>query len=194
MADFMKEIYWRPSIGDPTLLGWTTVYAYICAGILSLACAVNTEKIFHDEHTNFHRFIWSGMALGLFALGINKQLDLQTLMTDVARLIAHKQGWYEERRIIQLVFVIAIAGISGASLLILIWSLRSLLRYYWLLLFGSAALGRFVIVRAASFYGVSLPEVSQIFGGLRINWLLELLALCIIILAALTNLLRYRVE
>jgi hypothetical protein len=61
-------------------------------------------------------------------------------------------------------------------------------------LFGGAALGRFVVVRAATSNGVQLSELSRLTGGIRINWLLELIAVCIIVIAALANLLQYRVK
>ena len=50
------------------------------------------------------------------ALGVNKQLDLQTLFTQLARDLAMAQGWYEERRRYQVAFIIAI-GLLGGQIL-----------------------------------------------------------------------------
>ncbi len=192
MFNLADGIYWRPHIGDPTLLGWTTVYAYFCAALLSLTCALGARQIFNDQYTHLHRSIWSGLALGLFALGLNKQLDLQTLFTDAVKHVAYEQGWYEQGQSLQVFFIASVVGIGGLGLLIVAWLVRRVWKQYWLLLFGGAALGRFVVVRAATFYGVTLPELSRFTGGLRINWLLELVAVCIIMLAALMNIVHYR--
>jgi len=39
------------------------------------------------------------------ALGINKQLDLQTALTEAGRVLARYQGWYEQRQFVQLVVI-----------------------------------------------------------------------------------------
>jgi hypothetical protein len=49
----------------------------------------------------------------LFLLGVNKQLDLQTLLGDVGRSVSTAQGWYDKRRAVQAVFVLVFAIICG---------------------------------------------------------------------------------
>jgi hypothetical protein len=46
----------------------------------------------------------------LFALGINKQLDLQTALTELGRVLALSQGWYEQRQVVQFWFIAALAA------------------------------------------------------------------------------------
>jgi hypothetical protein len=48
--------------------------------------------------------IWWLMAVVLLFLGINKQLNLQTLMIDLGRSAAVAGGWYERRRFVQGLF------------------------------------------------------------------------------------------
>ena len=53
----------------------------------------------------------------LIVLGINKQLDFQTLLTEIGRKIAHAQGWYEQRQEVQVIFVSLLMLIGAAGLL-----------------------------------------------------------------------------
>jgi len=52
--------------------------------------------------------------------GINKQLDLQSAFTEVMRVVARDQGWYEARRQYQYAFIGAVAvlaAVVGAALI-----------------------------------------------------------------------------
>lgn len=44
--------------------------------------------------------LWLLIALMFIFLGINKQLDLQSALTEAGRILAIKQGWYAARRIV----------------------------------------------------------------------------------------------
>jgi hypothetical protein len=182
----------RPHIGDPTLLGWLTVLAYLIAAALSLACVWQAERIFGQNHLWQHRLIWGGLAAGLLFLGVNKQLDIQSWFTAVAKAIAYEQGWYDMGQRAQVLFIAGMGIVSLGVLVVSAWFLRHVWRQYWLLGLGVLFLARFVIVRAASFYGVSLPELSRYTGGFRINWLLEIIAASVMALAAALNLRRAR--
>ena len=47
------------------------------------------------------KLFWMGLAALLVFLGFNKQLDLQTAFTFLAKDFAKATGWYENRRIVQ---------------------------------------------------------------------------------------------
>ena len=51
---------------------------------------------------------WLTLALLLLFLGINKQLDLQTLLNDIGRRKARAEGWYGNRRYYQTMFIAAV--------------------------------------------------------------------------------------
>jgi hypothetical protein len=82
------------------------------------------------------------------------------------------------------------AVVSMIVLVIGIWTFRHVWRQYWLLGLGLLFIARFVIVRAATFYGVSLPELSRFTSGFRITWMLEFLGAVVIAMAAILNLRR----
>jgi len=164
---------WRLGIGDPTVMGWFTVLAYFATGIL---CLREVAKARHGAVKK--RLFWSVLTASLFLLGINKQLDLQTLLTLTVRKIAISQGWYEKRRIVQVAFVLMIA-LGGA---ICAMFMRGLMRQHhelWLPLLGFVALVVFVIIRAASFHHVD-QLINFKFAGVRMNWVLELGAIALV--------------
>lgn len=193
LLENISSVPWQPNIGDPTLWGWLTVIAYLLAAAACLVCAWRAERIFGPDHLWKHRLVWSGLALGLLFLGINKQLDLQSWFTAVVKVMAYEQGWYEVGQRAQILFVAVLGLATIVVLTVVAWQMRHVWRQYWLLLLGILFLARFVIVRAASFYAVPLPELSQFSGGLRITWMLEILGASCIATAALLNLRRRNV-
>ena len=163
------QIYeWEPGIGDPTFVGWFTVAAYLVAAILCCVAALRAR--YFDRRA--YRF-WLWFTVFMVALGINKQLDLQSLFTAVLKQFAKSTGWYEDRRIFQGIFICIIAffGLAFAAIA-WIWTSRTLPQNR-LTLLGGIFLLSFIVIRAASFH-----HVDQILGRplafLHINHVLEL--------------------
>jgi len=159
---------WSPGIGDPSVGGWLTVALYFAAAALVGLLL----RRWPGSNAVHEIWFWRLLLVALVLLGINKQLDLQSAFTELARLMAFQQGWYAERRQAQLAFI-AGSAIMGLTLLAatahLIWGAP---RATWWALGGSAALVLFVLVRAASFHHVD-EWLGRSLAGLRVNWLLE---------------------
>ncbi len=168
-------------------MGWITVLVYLLAAVLCARVAQRAGRLF-PEPVKLHRLIWMALALGATLLGVNKQLDLQTWMTNVLRALAYAGGWYEQRDRLQTIFIVAFAAGALGLTVTLAWMLRRTWQRYWLLLLGMLLLARFIMVRAAGFYGVRLPELSRLTGGIRINSALELLGAACLAAAAIVNL------
>jgi hypothetical protein len=204
---------WSPGIGDPTAAGWITVVAYFGAAVLCwrvyrhraahaapsavpgyalvllpwLLALLGRRRALDRVGVEVRaRALWLGLSVLLVFLGFNKQLDLQTIVTEVGRMAAHAGDWYANRRVVQLSFIV---GVLLAGL----WGLRAV----WLLaqgnvaemravLLGTVSLLCFVAIRAASFHHVDLLLGYRL-AGLRINWILELGAVAIIALGAVMN-------
>lgn len=177
---------WQPGIGDPTLMGWLTVLAYFAAAWLcwrALHAVLRAPRTMQRERWRLASFWWV-VAVLLFFLGINKQLDLQSLFTQIARDMSVAQGWYERRREYQVAFIVGVAVTSfvmtvGAGL----W-LRHHLRDLADGLLGLALLVGFVAIRAASFHHVDTLLRTE-FIGVRFNWLMEIGAIALIAYSAL---------
>src|SRR5688500_4566551 len=90
---------WSPGIGDPTVGGWATVALYAIAAVVCFRVGRRHRRLPRPE-----LFLYRLLALGLVALGLNKQLDLQTAFTELGRMAAVEYGWYADRRRIQKAF------------------------------------------------------------------------------------------
>jgi hypothetical protein len=188
---------WSPGIGDPNVMGWVTVVAYLWAAYLcftvyrkSLASAGPTIKgrtfgpvvlALLGQRRRLNALpeavrmgaLWKALAIGLLFLGINKQLDLQTALTEFGRILARKQGWYEQRQRVQIDFIIGVV-LVGVWLIgsVLLLAGRNLPRL-GLALVGIVFLCCFVAIRASSFHHVDLL-LGTYLGGVKVNWIMEL--------------------
>ncbi len=117
--------------------------------------------------------MWTYVAIFISFLCVNKQLDLQSLLTEVGRVLATREGWYGQRRIVQRWFVFSVAAVGVLTLMITAWRIRSVLRERILLLLGLISLLAFIVIRAASFHHVDMLLGHEVLG-FRLNWILEL--------------------
>lgn len=172
---------WHPAIGDPSFMGWFTVGAYLACAALAFwaarACPGNDRRSFH---------FWGVMSLLMLWLAVNKQLDLQTLLTEVGRQIARHQGWMEQRRIVQFWFIVFFSALATAGFLASVFFMRNLFRRFILAFIGVFFLLSFIIIRAASFHHIDEILQSRILH-LRMNWILELSGIFIIIANAVKD-------
>lgn len=172
MNTFFHNIGWHPSIGDPSFMGWLTVALYFFCSYRAYGVVKHSEKIF-DSLLTRQRNLWLAIAFILLALGLNKQLDLQTFFTATAKYLAHEHGWYQDRRVYQRIFIFGIGGLGLLSALGLFIYYIRILREHTVAIVGLCSLIVFVLVRASSFHDVDLFLGSRILG-VKMNWFLEL--------------------
>jgi hypothetical protein len=177
---------WRPGINDPTFMGWLTVAGYFTAALLCWMAGRGDQRAHLQSGYSSRPGFWFGLSLLLTLLGINKQLDLQTWFTHSLRAVARQQGWYEQRRLFQALFIgaLAILGIGG-----LVWLRRLVgknLRQTLPALVGAVFLTCYVLIRGASFHHVD-QMIGLRFGALRLNWAFELGGILCIGLGAWRN-------
>lgn len=161
------------NFGDHTFFGWMTVLMYF------VACCRTGYQAKMTQANKESGFFWLGLTVLLLVLGLNKQLDLQTYLTDWLRSAAKAHGWYEQRRGYQLLFIV----VMGLTIPILLISLRMFLYRSWqryrMTWIGIVLLLIFVLVRAASFHHVDMVFYQTI-GSLRYYQALEMLAILVI--------------
>ena len=177
------EIHWRPGIGDPSLVGWVTAGIYLGTAFLCMRAA-RRGAVFPD--TGLRRkaaLVWYLLAAGVLALGINKQLDLQTLLTECGREMAKAEGWYGARREVQAAFILFLVVVGCAAVLAFALFTAPVLRQASLAFAGLVLLLVFVLVRAASFHHID-QWLGRLPRGLRLIWMLELLGTACIALSA----------
>ena len=172
---------WSPKIGDPTIGGWLTVALYL---LTSLSCWTSARKIgLHEARSLPERRAWRFISALFLGLGLNKQLDLQTAMTEAGRFLAHIQGWYAQREFVQLAFIALVAMTClVAAITLLIWARHAPIPT-WLALIGATLVLGFVLIRAASFHHMDRFIGTRILG-LRWNWILEMSGIGLVLLAS----------
>ena len=181
LVDFIDQLRWRPTIGDPSVMGWLTVAGYIVAAISCGRTALQTP-ITPGPARN-RRLTWLVMTAVMAALALNKQLDLQSLLTDIGRVAARHQGWYAERRSFQKWLVLGTLAGAGLTVSFLIFRFQTFWKQNVLLAVGIALLTTFIIVRAISFHHVDTLLKTKVVG-IKLNWAFELGGIAIITLAA----------
>jgi hypothetical protein len=169
---------WSPGIGDPTIGGWLTVVLYACTAWMSLRVLQRRHQL-KASMSNNESMVWRMMVFGLIALGLNKQLDLQSALTELGRMLAFEQGWYGNRRQVQEAFIVAlcIAGLTVlAAMTLLVWG--SPKATLWACA-GASGLLVFVALRALSFHRLD-EMLGWRIAGLALNWILEIGSLLVI--------------
>ncbi len=182
-----KNGQWQAGIGDPTIFGWITVMFYFIAMLICIYKSESLKKI--GER---HQF-WLYLALFLLLLGINKQLDLQTWFTQTLRDWSQVQGWYEQRRPLQAVFIAALAVAIGVTLVSLRRYLADSWHHHQIVWTGIVLLSAFILMRAASFHHMDV-FINHRWLGLRFNVLLEIGAILVVIVGALKETLSARIN
>lgn len=178
---------WVPSIGDPTFLGWFTVAAYFASAALCAIYARRLDPSTCPRRLRRNRVLWWGLASALVLLGLNKQLDLQSLLTAIGRGLAQDEGWYRQRRSVQLWFIVITATVGVAMFSLIVFAMRRDWRRNGLALFGIAFLVGFILIRAASFHHVDAWLMRYV-GAVRVNWIFEIIGIICIGTSAAINL------
>ncbi|MCW1884656.1 hypothetical protein OKA04_07930 [Luteolibacter flavescens] len=173
MDSLLLKIRWRPEIGDPSPMGWFTVASYALAAFLAW-------RAWHRSRDR----LWIGVTVLMAFLCVNKQFDLQSLVTDVGREIARFFDQYENRRTFQKIFILAVLAVAGILGPLFAWKYRAVLAGHKLLATGLAFLLIFIFVRAISFHHMDAFLKTSRACGVKMNWVLELGGIALVALAA----------
>ncbi len=131
---------WLASLGDFTPLDWVITALYLVA---SFACWRAG-----GPRTREARW-WRWMAVALLLLGINKQLDVQTLLLHALRAALKAGGLYGYKQAISVVFLILLAAFVARMTLALVRSGRRMSRGLMTSFVGLIVLLVFVLLRSA---------------------------------------------
>lgn len=182
--DFIQQFHWRPDIGDPTPMGWLTTAAYALAAYASLAAARRAGRA--PGLPVGSRAIWLLVMLMMLFLGFNKQLDLQSFLTEAGRILSFKLGFYEQRREFQKWFMIGLLAVSSVGALSTLIFFRGFWKQHLLLVSGLFLVLAYVVLRAASFEHIA-PLIDRHMENPRTGGLLETGGIALILLAALID-------
>jgi hypothetical protein len=166
---------WTFGIGDPSLEGWLICILYLTATILSY----KKYSILKSQKRLIFKS-WGFISLILLFLSLNKQLDFQTIVSDIGRTIAVNLDLMEQRHIFKRVFIITVA-LSGIAFIINFRkNIFHLKKSHPLTFVGLTALVCFIFLRATSFHIFSdsfnhLLEFFYFFEALELSSLITIL-------------------
>lgn len=188
----MRLARWHPGIGDPTVFGWITVVGYALAALVAGLAARRAwviEQVLDRSAGDVSRdrrairHFWVLVLATMVLLGVNKQLDLQSLLIEKIRNRAYVEGWYSDRRRYQMDFIaVMVMASTVAGLALAFWLRRVLRQIAWAIL-GLAMLVVFVLIRAASFHYVD--KVLALGDAINVNQVLELGGIAVLLGAML---------
>jgi hypothetical protein len=174
---------WSPGIGDPTIIGWVTVVLYAVAAVLCWRAARECRKLPPKMIIRRETTMWRLLSIVLWLLCINKQLDLQSAFTEIGRMIALQNDWYEERQVYQKMFIEGLALVGAFCTCLLLFITWKMSRSIKLAMLGLCVLGVFILTRASSFHHFDQFIGSRLLG-VKWNWILEISGIGVVALAA----------
>lgn len=160
---------------DAGAMAWAVVATCLIAAALAY--------VLQKTACGRERAFWLTVLVVMLGLGLNKQLDLQTDMTRIFKTIAQAQGWYEQRRAAQAVFISGLGMIVLASSIWLIWLARGTSVGVRVAMIGMIMLAGFVMLRAASMHQVDIA-VRLMVAGTKLYNLVELGGALLVVLGA----------
>jgi hypothetical protein len=161
---------------DPSGLAWFIVAAYFAGALSAFVASRSASRI--------EARFWLGVSLLLLLLGFNKELDLQSLLTEFGRTLTRSIGIYEQRALLQGLFLLLLAGAATFTILHLRKMLHGSSASAKTAAAGIAMLFAFILLRAASFHHID-DWVTVDVRGLRSGWWLELAGIVVVALSAL---------
>jgi len=174
---------WQLSIGDPTITGWAICAVYALAAVLAILVLCRVP--FQPSHQQREQLFWVLIAGLMTAVAVNKQLDLQTLILTAGRCLSQEQGWYEDRRLVQRDFILALIALATVWGAAMVWLLRGLMHRTLMPLLGLVALSGFVVIKGGYIFHLFVPDQYLADYLLHIvTSLLELLGPTLIIASA----------
>ena len=172
-----NRIRWEPGPNDPSFGGWAVTVGYLGAGWLAFGAARAAAR------RSFERRFWGFTSAALVALALNKQLDLHILLIDWGRALAVDSGWYQQRRLLQQIFMAAmlVTGVAVAALAYRVARRRDpMIR---LALGGLVLTTAYALARASVFNHTGSILRGEI-AGMRWDWLFEPAGVAIVAFAA----------
>jgi hypothetical protein len=165
-------------LGDLDALNLALFAGYVLATLL--AFAVLWKRPFPETSTRRETLLWVLAALVLVFLTANKELDLQGWISATGRCLARIEGWYKDRRLVQLQFIRILLVCTLAFAIILFLAIRGTLARNALPFLGFVLLVAFIGLRAISIHHVD-HFLRIEFASIRLHRLVEASGLILII-------------
>ena len=186
-TDFIEkgylEGYWKDKRGDPTIIGWFITLLYLLVSVISFYLLRRIKVINPDIE---YKWFWFGAGILIFLLGINKQLDVQMLFADFARLYAKVSGMFENRKPFQQKIISLLATIGISIFAFMIYKLWNAPKRMWMALVGFCILFSFPLIRLVSLHSIEALLYSSLLS-VKVVDVLEIIGITIIFITTFIN-------
>lgn len=171
---------WIAQIGDNAILPW------IATGLYALAFVASVLKYrrLKDRGLGRESQLWMLLALLLFVMGTNKELDFQVLLRNVGRYLADSGGWHEKARSVQALFTYAIMGIMGIGGLFVIIIIARVWRSNIFALAGASSICLYIAIRTAEINHVIADLKGHEEVHFKFSDAIEIAGVCLILINA----------
>lgn len=171
----LKEGY----LNDNDAIGW------IITGMYLLIIMVFLRATFLARTYNVDCWFWYSLTIFVLFLGINKQFDIQTDITNFLREIARTDGWYEHRaelqkELLELGLIGIFVGIATFS-----WFFKKYWIKYKFLWIGFAMLIAYLVITLISWHALDRVIRYQLFSIIKVNQLVEMNAILLLFISGL---------
>jgi magnesium-transporting ATPase (P-type) len=146
---------WLSLSGDTTFWSWIITFTYIAVIIMSF---IYTRKI--REEKSLH-LLWMVISVFLLAMGINKQLDFQTLIIMSGKYIARESGLISYGRELERALAGAVSLVVLAIMIVIFSKTRKILKKAKTALTGVGLLLFFTFIRIGSITGIRSALILQ---------------------------------
>jgi hypothetical protein len=178
-----------------TGLPWLLIAAYIVAAVSCLRAFhagrlgarlatrvpadIERRRAGRDRDNRLRVAFWAMLGLTLVLIGIDRQLGVMTQLTELVRQSALDDGWYDRRRMLQLVLVLVAACVAGIGFTVTLARTRRRLPQHAPALIGGFAIALLLAARVVSYH--HLDAVLHIdLGPFTIGVALEATAIAIV--------------
>ncbi len=160
--------YWKDKRGDYSFSGWIITFLYVFCFCVLLVF------IFKTSFANtVDRVVWCTICGVILLFAINKQLDLQMLITDIARTAAKEYQFYDVRKPFQIRIISLFASLGFSTFILLLYLLRKSHRSIFLAMGGMICLFSFLVLRLISYHKIEVIlnrsiGAFNLFGGIEV--------------------------
>ncbi len=164
-------------------MGWAITLFYLYAVLLILYMLPKLRRIHPDRRRIYTQF-WIVVLVIFILLGLNKQLDFQTFGTATARCMARLDGWYDQRRSIQLTAILAGVFVGSTALFGFLYFFREIASRCMLAFVGLGIGALFIFLRAVSFHHIDTIFQLSI-GDIKVHAIMEIAGILLVALNAI---------
>jgi hypothetical protein len=180
-----SSFLWSPGIG--AALATAALYF-----ITAWRCCVVARAQGRLARTTEREYLaWWVVAIVFLVLGINRQFDLESVLTRLGRSLLY-HGWTEYKFAIQVGFIGVALGICTLMSLVLFVLFRGAHPAARLALLGAVLVVGFVAVRTSSLHDID-QFIDTRFLKLRWNWILETGCILLVLTASVWRMSRHRI-